>query len=1652
MKNERNLRLWGIISLLTIGICNSWVAGKTIYVDASTPDSNNGTSWSKAYAELQSALHTAIYGDQIRVADGTYLPDYDAATKTHTGSRTATFGLINGVTIYGGYAGFGAPDPNVRAPNTYPTILSGDLAGNDAAVSDPCELLAEPTRAENSYHVVTGSGTNSATILDGFIITGGNANSGSWPTDHGAGMFNEFNSSLRLVNCTFNSNSASYGGGMINHNSSNPTITGCAFTGNFAVNSGGGIENANNSRPVLTDCSFNQNRANGGGGIQNSNSNAEMANCSFTDNRAVSDGGAILNYNANPILIICTFNGNTSVYTGGAIHDNNSSPEIIYCDFTGNTAGNDGGGIYNGIKSNPVIENCDFTSNAATNGAGGGIKNDNSSPVLTNCSFINNSAGWGGGIINGENSNPGLTNCIFINNTASHDGGGINNYNNSDPNIANCTFNNNSAGSVGGAICDYNTNPKINLCSFTGNTSISNGGAIHNNISNPSITACIFNGNNSSYGGAILNCGASSPIIEDCNFISNAAINGGSGGGIANDNSNPMLTDCTFSNNSSGWGGGISNYQSSPSLNNCSFTSNTANSDGGGMYNNKSNPVIDDCNFVSNVAIISGGGIYNSSICNTILQNCTFNENQAGRYGGAMVNGSGNQTLTKCSFNGNTSVLSGGAINNGNRDNTLTITSCNFSGNTAGTDGGAILNYMSSPIIRNCNINSNHAHDGGAISCNTQCNLTIQNCTINNNSADEYGGGILCAYGSNSEFIGCTFSSNSAYHRGNCMYNLSSSPKVTNCILWDKGGEVWNDDNSNIAITYSDVQGGLSGEGNINADPLFVDADGPDNIVGTQDDNLRLRPGSPCLDAGVNTTTPPLPPTDLDGKPRIQNGIVDMGAYEGPTQVFVIGGAPVTIHEGGIKQFYISLALDPNGPVEVTVAYHSGDTEISVLYGSTLYFDSNNYDIPQPVTLAAAEDGNYLNKTTIIRVSAISIAPADVTATMVINVTMAVSPPEAGSITPAGTFDVIPGDIKLLSAEPNSGYYFVSWIAIPAEKVVFGNANALSTTATLSGNAIITANFAPLVNLTMAVSPPNAGTTTPSIGTSSIAPGLAIPIEAQANTGYGFISWSAIPAENAVFGNSNNPSTTVTISDNTTVTANFNSHPIADINATSNVVVLNETNSVTLNAASSADDGLPNLPGTLTYHWQKVSGPNTCTIADPNAAVTDVLFWGLGSYAFSVTVSDGQLQAVKSISIDVLTKLGYVANYGNDITGAGTIENPFETIQKGINTVEGNGTVIVLPGTYYENINFGGKKVTVRSNNPDDANVVAHTVIDANGSGSVVVFNSGEDANSVLAGFTITGGSTELGGGIYIYDASPIIEKNIITGNNANSEGGGIYCQGGSATIRYNKISNNYSAFAGGVSFEISFAVLQNNLIVDNNADYDSGVVCIDGQPRIVNNTIAGNAAVYDSSGLGIASSSLSPIISNNIIAFNYGVPGVADFGGFDPNYFSYNDVYGHSYGDYFSMYLSMPDQTGVKGNISSDPLFIDSNNGDFHLTSASGRWDPNSHRWVSDANTSPCIDAGDPNSDWTSELWPHGKRINMGAYGNTPQASMSTSDIGKISNFDNDINDTVDFLDFALLAAKWQQEGFLIAEDINRDGKVDMGDLAIFAQEWLSQ
>ncbi len=162
---------------------------------------------------------------------------------------------------------------------------------------------------------------------------------------------------------------------------------------------------------------------------------------------------------------------------------------------------------------------------------------------------------------------------------------------------------------------------------------------------------------------------------------------------------------------------------------------------------------------------------------------------------------------------------------------------------------------------------------------------------------------------SNPMVTNCTFSGNYASEGSGGMENWGSNSTVTNCILWANTSSGSADESAQILIgsgtlqiNYCCVQGwtgGLGGTGNIGNNPLFVDADGSDNVFGTEDDNLRLLGDSPCLDAGDNDAVPaditdldndgntvePIP-WDLDGNPRIVDGnndgsaVVDMGAYE----------------------------------------------------------------------------------------------------------------------------------------------------------------------------------------------------------------------------------------------------------------------------------------------------------------------------------------------------------------------------------------------------------------------------------------------------------------------------------------------------------------------------------------------------------------------------------------------------------------------------------------------------------------------------------------------------------------------------------------------------------------------------------------------------
>ena len=235
-----------LLMLIVVVLC-PFAHGKIIYVDADATGANDGSSWADAYWCLQNALADAQSGDEIRLANGIYRPDRQfvrgrSPRIVASGDRTATFQLKNGVTIKGGYAGFGEPDPDARDIELYETILSGDLNGDD----DPDFA----NNGENSYHVVTGSGTDETAVLDGFNITSGNAD-GSRPHEQGGGMYNDAGSPT-VINCTFSNNSARQHGGGMDNSYSHPRLTNCTFIGNRAeLKYGGGIRRHNRQFRLL---------------------------------------------------------------------------------------------------------------------------------------------------------------------------------------------------------------------------------------------------------------------------------------------------------------------------------------------------------------------------------------------------------------------------------------------------------------------------------------------------------------------------------------------------------------------------------------------------------------------------------------------------------------------------------------------------------------------------------------------------------------------------------------------------------------------------------------------------------------------------------------------------------------------------------------------------------------------------------------------------------------------------------------------------------------------------------------------------------------------------------------------------------------------------------------------------------------------------------------------------------------------------------------------------------------------------------------------------------------------------------------------------------------------------------------------------------
>jgi len=377
-----------------------------LYVKADAAGSGEGTSWADAYTDLQVALAVAESGNDIWVAAGTYTPGGQ-------GARTATFQLRSGIGIYGGFVGTEVL-PSERDPAANLTILSGDLMGDDLEVFEPQELANDPTRLDNSYHVVTGNGADETAVLDGFIITGGNANGSGH--SNGGGMINVWTAATRRRTGEIEPIPAA-----------NPTVVNCTFYRNSAAVNGGGIYNELGD-PTITDCVFSENHGNGaplgqgGGGVYNARGSLTLRRCQFQGNTSIGGGAGLYNNNASPTVIDTTFDGNRvtgggQTNNGGGIFNKASDATIIYCTFTGNSA-QWGGGIFNGEDPASTVANCIFAGNEGRLG-GGGLNNWMSNPTVTNCSFgANIAAGAGGGLRDAASSTT-VTNCIFWGNVGS---------------------------------------------------------------------------------------------------------------------------------------------------------------------------------------------------------------------------------------------------------------------------------------------------------------------------------------------------------------------------------------------------------------------------------------------------------------------------------------------------------------------------------------------------------------------------------------------------------------------------------------------------------------------------------------------------------------------------------------------------------------------------------------------------------------------------------------------------------------------------------------------------------------------------------------------------------------------------------------------------------------------------------------------------------------------------------------------------------------------------------------------------------------------------------------------------------------------------------------------------------------------------------
>lgn len=666
-----------------------------------------------------------------------------------------------------------------------------------------------------------------------------------------------------------------------------------------------------------------------GGAIFIENASPIISNCIFEDNYSEKKGAAINAIGAMNLTIQdCDFTANETWATqaGGAIYIKESDATISGCNFTGNSISGGyfggGGAIFGFRNSGLLIDQCSFVANIALSSSNGGAVrsttlNTNETTIISHCLFENNSSTTHSGALNVRGA-VNVSSCEFINNSAGQRGGAIYFEEESAGSVTDSCFEDNTANLGGGICCSFSTpllgGSELNANTFSGNFACTGADIACLFVPDPPINAqwnhftgyynsdyyvsptvafdlehCTYvrepiaqdvyvkvDGSNTNDGltwdtafqtiqyaarriraesGLPLTIhvgpGVFSPTTTGEVFplpvINGVSLRGESRYGTILDaestagvlfvhhDENVTIENMTITGGYDARGGGIYCHKCSPVIQRCEIVGNTAGTyrkEGGGIFLHNASPYISDCNIVSNSAD-HGGGIYAYG-SSALIENCCIQSNRA-FYNGGGVSGE---------FNGHPSL----------------VFNCTITHNTSDWGGGGVACWSNDHNFINCLIAENTARYGGGI----------------------YG---YCV-GETLTFTNCTITENTATHQGGAYYGSKiADPLLRNCILWrnepnEAGGIP-------PGITYSAVQGGFPGTGNIDADPLFTTGwHGHFYLSHLATGHVE---DSPCIDAGgdlANTVCSyDLPEeicmSDLTMRTDLQpdSGTVDMGFH-----------------------------------------------------------------------------------------------------------------------------------------------------------------------------------------------------------------------------------------------------------------------------------------------------------------------------------------------------------------------------------------------------------------------------------------------------------------------------------------------------------------------------------------------------------------------------------------------------------------------------------------------------------------------------------------------------------------------------------------------------------------------------------------------------